>query len=340
MLLSAKAWEASTVESGKRFDSLMTRAVVEYASALPLIAHGHPDHHPRSFHIIQVINRPVLAASLVQLIKNSLVSLFLPPTDWIVPGQQWIGQLHSALKAERLERCSVFMEPSAVLSVVRHMISQPGTIPDLSGSNEGKFNYAISGIKIVKFDLDRCVCLLKSQKGNSPGASPATTASATPTELRAAKLALIVKEVNIQLEHQWRIDWNSKRYGSYFGKNVVNVKGLSSKIEFSLFPDDQGAVIDSATISLGTVEHSCSILNASFISEMLAQAALDWFAEPLTRLLQTASQSAVEQFLKSASLSFRAHVWNRMVLPLVPQQMLAEVLGSLNDDLPRHGIPI
>jgi hypothetical protein len=108
----------------------------------------------------------------------------------------------------------------------------------------------------------------------------------------------------------------------------------------TIHPDDQGPVIDSATISLGLVEHSCSILNSNFISEIVAQAALDWFAEPLTRLLQTASQSAIDQFLKSAVIDFRLHVWNASILKLVPGEVLAELLEVLNDHLPRQGVPI
>jgi hypothetical protein len=108
----------------------------------------------------------------------------------------------------------------------------------------------------------------------------------------------------------------------------------------TLFPDDQGPVIDSATVSLGQVEHSCSILNSNFISEIVAQAALDWFADPLTRLLQTASQSALDQFLKSAALDFRLKIWNASILKLVPVHVLAEIVAVLNDHLPRHGVAI
>lgn len=337
-VLSAKAFEASTVESGRNFDSIMLKFIASFVASLP-VGEGLPVLKSR---VGSGIEEPTMAAaSLVQLVKNSLVTLFLPPTEWRVPGASLVGQLNSALKADRLERCNQFMEPSAVLSVIRHMMSATGVIPDLAGNNEGKFNFSISGIKVVKFDLDRSVCVLKSIKTSSPIGTPSTTASVTPSEnLRGAKLALIVKEVNVQLEHEWRIDWNAKRYGSYFGKNVVSVKGLSSHVEVTIFPDDQGPVIDSARISLGIVEHSCSILNASFISEMLAQAALDWFAEPLTRLLQSASQTAIEQFLKSATLAFRLQVWNGVVLPLIPGEMLADLLASLNDHLPKQGIPI
>jgi hypothetical protein len=192
----------------------------------------------------------------------------------------------------------------------------------------------------MKFDIDRSVCVIKSTKTSS---SPiGTPGSVTPFSLSqtGAQLVLTVKEVYVEVEHSWKLDWNIKRNGSYFGKNIVKVRGLSSQIVFTLFPDDRGTVIESAKISLGQVEHSCSILNSNFISEFVAQAALDWFAEPLTRLLQSASQTAIESFLKSANLVFRMQVWNGSILKIFPLNVISQILSCLNDNLPKHGVPI
>ena len=220
------------------------------------------------------------------------------------------------------------------------MLTRPGAIPDLNGkSNEDKLTYSIANIKIVNFDIDRSVCVLKSVRTASPVTS-AVLGFTSVTPEGSARLTLTVKEVNVQVEHDWKLDWNMKRYGSYFGKNIVRVRGLSSQITFTIHPDDRGTVVESATVSLGQVEHSCSILNSNFISELVAQAALDWFAEPLTKLLQAASQTAIEEFLKTANLEFRMTIWNALVLKICPDKVISELLMCLNDHLPRHGVPI
>ena len=331
IMLGAKMFEGSIVEGGRNFDSILLSSVSRLIHSLP---------EEIDMYTISPVSSPMLefrrseqsASALIQIIKHSLVAMFLPPTEWSAGPNQSIDQI---VKNEKLERCTQFMEPSAVLSVIRYLLTRPGVIPTLSGNNEGKFNYVISKVRIVKFDLDRCVCLLKSLKTS---ASPVTTPMGG--QEGAAKLALIVKEVNVQVEHEWRIEWNSKRYGSYYGTNTVTVRGLSSQVNLTLFADDQGPVIDSATISLGHVEHSCSILNSNFISEMVAQAALDWFAEPLTRLLQNASQTALDQFLKTAAIDFRIKIWNQSIIRIVPSQLLSELVSVLNDHLPKHGVPI
>jgi hypothetical protein len=334
LMVLAKSYEGSTVESGRNFDSILLNSVVKFVETLPanvdMYAISSPVSSPRF-----VFKRPDKCASaLIQIIRNSLISMFLPPTEWAAGPTQSNGQ---PLKIDRLERCTQFMEPSAVLAIIRYMLTRPGAIPNLTGNNEGKFNYVISKVNVTKFDLDRCVCLIKSVKTSSPAESPGPL---TGPQSRGAKLALIVKEVNVQVEHEWRLEWNSKRYGTYYGTNTVTVQGLSSQVSLTLFPDDQGPVIDSATLSLGQVEHSCSILNSNFISEMVAQAALDWFAEPLTKLLQNASQTALDQFLKSAAIDFRIKIWNASILRIVPVEVLTELVSVLNDYLPKHGAPI
>jgi hypothetical protein len=334
LMVLGTMYEGATVESGRSFDLILTDAVVRFTSSLPVLG----DLEPSQPGIIKPLYSPhTCAVSLIQVIRHSLVSMFLPPTEW--PLMDPSSRIDEIVKNEKLERCARFMEPSAVLSVIRYMLTRPGSIPNLTGNNEGKFNYVISKVKVTKFDIDRCVCLIKSIKTSSP-ASSVPGSPAARTTASGAKLALIIKEVNLQVEHEWRIEWNAKRYGTYYGTNSVSVKGLSSQVNMTIHPDDQGPVIDSATISLGLVEHSCSILNSNFISEIVAQAALDWFAEPLTRLLQTASQSAIDQFLKSAVIDFRLHVWNASILKLVPGEVLAELLEVLNDHLPRQGVPI
>jgi hypothetical protein len=334
LLTLAKMYEGATVESGRNFDAILFACVSKFANSLPPSVEVHmisPVSSPR----FGLLRPQQCATSLVQIIRHSLVSMFLPPTEWtslVAP-----NSVEQMVKSEKLERCTQFMEPSAVVSVIRHMLTRPEAIPNLSGNNEGKFNYVISKVKVVKFDIDRCVCLLKSLKTSSPAGTPGPI---IPASSQGAKLALIVKEVNVQVEHEWRIEWNAKRYGTYYGTNTVKVRGLSSQVNLTVFPDDQGPVVDSAMLSLGHVEHSCSILNSNFISEMVAQAALDWFAEPLTRLIQTASQTALDQFLKSAAIDFRLKIWNASILKLVPQEVLAELVAVLNDHLPRQGVPI
>jgi len=333
IMMLAKMYEAGTVEGGRNFDNILSACTIKFAEPLPselAKTSLSPVASPR----FRFYGTQQCATSLVEIIRHSLVSMFLPPTEWTMATGPSIDQI---LKADKLERCTQFMEPSAVLSVIRYMLTQPGAIPNLSGNNEGKFNYVISKIKILNFDIDRSVCLVKSVKTSTPAGTPAPPVL---TQSQGARLALIVKEVSVQVEHEWRIEWNAKRYGSYYGTNTVTIRGLSSQINMTLFPDDQGPVIDSATVSLGQVEHSCSILNSNFISEIVAQAALDWFAEPLTRLLQTASQSALDQFLKSAALDFRLKIWNASILKLVPVHVLAEIVAVLNDHLPRHGVAI
>jgi hypothetical protein len=330
LMLGAKAFEAATVESGRNFDKIMLECVEKFAKSLP---EPHiPQISSQTKLLPLMVNPGLLASSMVQIIRHSLVTVLLPPTEWIITPDPNL-RMEQLLKSEKpvLERCTQFMEPSAVLSVIKYMLTRPEAVPNLSGNNEGKFNYFIGKINFLSFDIDRSLCIIKSLKTSSNTPLPASA---------GAKLALIVKEVNLQLEHEWKIDWNTRKYTSFFGKNVVTVKGLSCQVHFTVFPDDQGPVIESAKISLGVVEHSCTILNSNFISGILAQAALDWFAEPLTRLLQTASQSAIEEFLKSANAKFRLETWNQVILKIVPSQVLAEVLQALNDHLPRHGVPI
>ena len=340
VMLGAKGYESVTVEGGREFDSLMIEAVVDFTSSLPVEVMSVPIQHSPRPHAIA--SPQLLSTSLINVIKHSLVSMFLPPSEWMAN----FAFDNVILKdVTQLQRCRQFMEPSAVLSVIRHMLTQPGGIPDLNGSNEDKFNYHIGDIKITNFDINRSICVVKSVK--TSGAPVATPSEGMPSFARqtsgasqSAQLVLTVKEVHVDVEHTWRLDWNLKRNGSYFGKNVVKVKGLSSQIVFTIYPDDRGTVVESAKISLGHVDHSCNILNSNFISELLAQAALDWFAEPLTRLLQTASQSAIEGFLKMANVTFRLQVWNGTVLKLFPPKVIGQMLQCLNDHLPKHGVPL
>lgn len=340
LLVGAKIIEAVTVESGKNFDAIMQESIKNFVSSLPVSAIHSPLNTSSS---LTLMNPSLLASSLIQVIRHSLVTVILPPTEWgcaTTPDNS--VRIQQLLKSDnpQLERCTQFMEPSAVLSVIRFMLTQPNAIPNLSGNNEGKFNYFIGKINFLNFDIDRSLCIIKSLKTSaSPLATPLPSSPVGPRR-QGAKLALIVKEVNCKLEHEWKIDWNTKKYTSFFGKNIVNVKGLSCQVHFTVFPDDQGPVIESAKISLGIVEHSCTILNSNFISGMLAQAALDWFAEPLTRLLQSASQSAIEEFLKTENAKFRLETWNQVILKIVPSQVLEEILAALNDHLPRHGVPV
>jgi hypothetical protein len=341
LLLVAKILEAVTVESGKNFDKIMMESVKTFLSSLP--KSPYPLDRQQSSSTPVISNPGLLASSLIQVIRHSLVTAVLPPTEWAsVTIDPFEVRMQELLKSEkpRLERCTQFMEPSAVLSVIRYMLTRPDAIPNLSGNNEGKFNYCIGKIKFSNFDIDRSLCIIKSLKtSSSPLATPLPSSPVGPAR-RGAKLALIVKDVNLQLEHEWKIDWNTKKYTSFFGNNLVTVRGLSCQVHFTVFPDDQGPVIESAKISLGLVEHSCKILNSNFISGMLAQAALDWFAEPLTRLLQTASQTAIDDFLKSTNATFRLEIWNQLILKIVPSHVLAEILGAVNDHLPRQGVPI
>lgn len=337
LMMGGSIYEAVTVESGRNFDHVMNSAIMAFIETLPKSDAGNA-HSNLPYLPGPMVNAHVCAVSLIQVIRHSLVSMFLPPTEW--PALDSTANVNEMLKNERLERCSRFMEPSAVLSIIRYMLTRPEAIPTLSGNNDGKFNYVISKIKVVKFDIDRCVCLIKSLKTSSPASSLPSSPTMRNLNPKAAKLALVVKEVNVQVEHEWRIEWNAKRYGTYYGTNVVSVKGLSSQVNLTVHSDDQGPVVDSATISLGLVEHSCSILNSNFISEIVAQAALDWFAEPLTRLLQTASQSAIDQFLKKAAGDFRLNIWNASILKIVPQTVLTELVEVLNEHLPKQGVPI
>jgi hypothetical protein len=215
------------------------------------------------------------------------------------------------------------------------MLSKPGAVPNLRGNSDGRFDYAVENIRVASFDLSRAICNVKRAvvKDGTP------TASFSPLISRA-DLVINIKEVNLKVEHEWSIDWNQQRYGSYRGTNTVTVRGLSGQIFVSIFPDDQGPVVTSATINLGSVEHSCKMGNASIVSGILAQAALDWFAEPLTRLMQSASQSAIEQIVKDMNLQFRVDVWNAIVLASFPNNVVEGLVVAIRDHLPNHGVNI
>jgi hypothetical protein len=197
----------------------------------------------------------------------------------------------------------------------------------------------VTNIKMRNMGLERAICNVKSVRSLTPNVTPSTSAVLTESPDSHARLVLTVKEVSVRVDHEWKMDWNTKRQGSYCGTNSVSVKGLSCQIFLCIYPDDRGPVIESATINLGRVEHNCRFTNASFVSEMLAKAALDWFAEPLTRLLQSASQTAIEEFLKDMSGDFRLNTWNPVVLGIFPPGLLADILGALDQHLPRQGVP-
>jgi hypothetical protein len=80
--------------------------------------------------------------------------------------------------------------------------------------------------------------------------------------------------------------------------------------------------------------------NASVVSGILAQAALDWFAEPLTRLLQSASQSAIERIIRDMNLQFRVNVWNSTILNVFPNSLVEAIVVAIRDHLPSHGVNI
>jgi hypothetical protein len=282
----------------------------------------------------------VIARSVMDLIRSTLAAMFIPPTEWdLVRGQSGVLsiQIESLITSGRpLERCRAFMEPSTVLLVLKNMISKPGTVPNLRGNSEGRFDYAIENIRVISFDLSRAICNVKRAVGKdlTPTAS---CLSLLPTR---ADLVVMIKEVNLQVEHEWTIDWNHQRFGSYKGTNVVTVRGLSCQVHVSIFPDDQGPVVTSATVHLGNVEHNCRMGNASVVSGILAQAALDWFAEPLTRLLQSASQSAIERIIRDMNLQFRVNVWNSTILNVFPNSLVEAIVVAIRDHLPSHGVNI
>jgi len=337
LVLSAKNWEASTVEGGRKFDRIMTHTVRDFllraedkspriSSPPPIMIIPTPLTSP-------ITHPEIIARSIIELVKSSLGTLYVPPTEWNA-GTTMPAAQHTVGSIQTLERCTAFMEPSTVLMVLKSMLSKPGTIPDLKGNSDGRFDYAIEKVRIKSFDLSRGICIIK------PASSSTISTSGFSPLVTRADLVINIKEVNLQLDHEWTIDWNHQRYGSYKGTNTVTVRGLTGQVFLSLFPDDQGPVVTKATINLGSVEHSCKISNASMVSGILAQAALDWFAEPLTRLMQSGSQSAIEKIVQDMNLSFRVNVWNCIVMTTLPTCALEGFVSLIRDHLPAHGVNI
>ena len=332
LVIAAKGWEAATVEGGRRFDRMMIAGVVEFFSCEKSdTKHASLVPFDKSPSLPMVLDHPeIVARTTIELVRCSLASMFIPPTDWGAISGTMSAEVENFLRSGKpLERCSAFMEPSTVLMILRHMLSRPGAIPNLKGSNEGRFDYSVENIRIRNFDLSRSLCNVKGVKSGTPS-----------TGGDRADLLVTVKEVNLQIDHDWHIEWTGQKFVSYRGTNTVRVRGLSSQIFLSLFADDQGPVVTRSSISLGSVEHSCRIGNANIVSEILAQTALDWFAEPLTRLLQSASQTAVDQMLKDLNVQFRVDVWNGLVLRIFPHCVIQDIVGAIRDHLPAHGVPL
>ena len=299
--LAALGWEASTVDGGRDFDSRL-RGACENAASTRLTPCTPPCITP-------LLQPELLATSLVELLRHTVAALYLPPTHWAAGSSSRVF----------LQRCDQFMEPSVLLSVVKQMLMQPGSIPRLTGSHEGKFHYCVENVLVTNCDIDRSLCHLKRVEDNS-------------------QILIVWRDVHVQLEHDWRIDW-SQTTRSYWGKNVVFVKGLSSEIRFSIDPHT-GPVIASATVNVGHVDHNCSVLNANLVSEILAQAALDWFADPLTKLIQEASQTALESLVRSQNEAFKTQVWEPIVRRVFPENFLTAALHALHTNLPSHGVPV
>lgn len=152
-------------------------------------------------------------------------------------------------------------------------------------------------------------------------------------------ILLTIKAVNLCVNHDWRIDWKNQRYGSYWGRNRVIVRGLSAQIRFK-FSTADGVSLVSSNVSLGQVEHNCKILNSNILSEIFAQTALDWFSDPLTRLIQTASQTEIESFLKSLCESFSDDVWKNQIFLIFPKNILEKIVYCISNHLPGFGVNI
>ena len=328
LVMAAKGWEAATVEGGRKFDRLMISGVREMLEADPGSDYPVSDIDVTQDRFHRIEHPEIIARATIELVRCSLASMFIPPTDWgQISGPSSVSVENFLRTGKPLERCSSFMEPSTVLLILKHMLTRPGAIPNLKGNSEGRFDYSVENIKIKDFDLSRSVCNIKVVR---------SSASSAPR----ADLVVTVKEVHLKIDHDWHLEWTGQKFVSYRGTNLVTVRGLSSQIYMSLFPDDQGPVVTKASISLGSVEHSCKIGNASMVSGILAQTALDWFAEPLTRLLQSASQTAIDQLLKDLNLQFRIDVWNGLVLHIFPPSVLEDIVVSIRDHLPAHGVPL
>lgn len=146
IVLMAKCWEASVVQGGSRFDQIMLEDLVNVVDNAGVVDIAT---------VSNAYSCSQISLHTVEVIKHTLRVVFLPVDLWSRPPTPLCVD-------EGLMRCTEFMEPSVLLSVLKCMLSAPNAIPPLNGTNESKFDYSVTNVVVDQFDISMfisCRCI-------------------------------------------------------------------------------------------------------------------------------------------------------------------------------------
>ena len=326
LLLSMKVFANATCSEGLWFEDCAIEAVRE----------GLGDYAPPNSTVharLLVMKGAQLfpesyCLALLNILRNTVAALMLPSYS---ADLQQSSAHHEA--DHPLRRCHSFQEPSVILSVASQLMS---SLPYTYSTENSNYSIEMSNFEIREMNLFSALCLLWKRPitENSFGVSPVNhgvvSASALPLQLK-------IKNLCIALEHQFTATVKQSFIEpDYRGVNNVIIRGIQITIDCDLTM--AGPTFIGCSVVLGDVENTLSLTNAGLLSEIVAHAVLDWFKEPLIKVLETSATEGIKCYLENACKECSEGYWAGLRESLGPL-VLEDMVESLQCGFPAHGFP-
>jgi hypothetical protein len=246
----------------------------------------------------------------VGVIRALIGGLFLTEADFA----EFFAPVKWSPNSARLRRVARPIAVSPTLAALRRTLLRTGKRRDTIEAETQGVRVKIGGTEVTDIDIYKAACVLKRKRLDN---------------LEGDILTLVVKELHVQVNLDFEL-W-MRPAGKFVGTSEVSVRGVQGEFDLEV-GGSRPLNWRGSRVLLGSVIPTVRFTNGTLISEMLAHGVLDYFEDALTRTIEDAATTALNDWAKDKLEEVR--------YDHVTQEVAEEVLRILILELPTSGYPV